>query len=207
MAFRDDYMDLNKELTFDNQVIFISGTPCTGKTTIATELNDYLNNNGCDSTLIKINDLAVEKDLVLGEDPDKYYKVIDIDRLNDVLKDEIAEFKSECSSIPKALVVEGHLSHLCEGADKMIVLRLNPSFLKSRLEARDYTESKVNENLEAEALAVCSAEAYELYDEELNEIDTTDKSIDDVLSVILDVINDNAHYPADSIDFMDWFLS
>ena len=207
MTFRDDYMDLNKELTFDNQVIFISGTPCTGKTTIATELNDYLNNNGCDSTLIKINDLAVEKDLVLGEDPDKYYKVIDIDRLNDVLKDEIAEFKSECSSIPKALVVEGHLSHLCEGADKMVVLRLNPSFLKSRLEARDYTESKVNENLEAEALAVCSAEAYELYDEELNEIDTTDKSIDDVLSVILDVINDNAHYPAGSIDFMDWFLS
>ena len=207
MAFRDDYMDLNKELTFDNQVIFISGTPCTGKTTIATELNDYLINNGCDSILIKINDLAVEKDLVLGEDPDKYYKVIDIDRLNDVLKDEIAEFKSECSSIPKALVVEGHLSHLCEGADKMIVLRLNPSFLKSRLEARDYTESKVNENLEAEALAVCSAEAYELYDEELNEIDTTDKSIDDVLSVILDVINDNAHYPAGSIDFMGWFLS
>ena len=79
--------------------------------------------------------------------------------------------------------------------------------MKSRLEARDYTESKVNENLEAEALAVCSAEAYELYDEELNEIDTTDKSIDDVLSVILDVINDNAHYPAGSIDFMDWFLS
>lgn len=207
MAFRDDYMDLNKELTFDNQVIFISGTPCTGKTTIATELNDYLNNNGCDSTLIKINDLAVEKDLVLGEDPDKYYKVIDIDRLNDVLKDEIAEFKSECSSIPKALVVEGHLSHLCEGADKMIVLRLNPSSLKNRLEARDYAESKVNENLEAEALAVCSAEACELYDEELNEIDTTDKSIDDVLSVILDVINDNAHYPAGDIDFMDWFLS
>ena len=42
---------------------------------------------------------------------------------------------------------------------------------------------------------------------ELNEIDTTDKSIDDVLSVILDVINDNAHYPAGSIDFMGWFLS
>ena len=57
MTFRDDYMDLNNELTFDNLVIFISGTPCTGKTTIATELNDYLNNNGCDSTLIKINEL------------------------------------------------------------------------------------------------------------------------------------------------------
>ena len=207
MTFRDDYMDLNNELTFDNLVIFISGTPCTGKTTIATELNDYLNNNGCDSTLIKINDLALEKDLVLGEDPDKYYKVIDIDRLNDVLGKEIAEFKSMTGSTPKAIIVEGHLSHLCEGADKMIVLRLNPSSLKNRLEARDYAESKVNENLEAEALAVCSAEACELYDDELNEIDTTDKSIAAVLSLIIDVINDNAHYPAGSIDFMDCFLS
>ena len=89
----------------------------------------------------------------------------------------------------------------------MIVLRLNPSSLKNRLEARDYAESKVNENLEAEALAVCSAEACELYDDELNEIDTTDKSIAAVLSLIIDVINDNAHYPAGSIDFMDWFLS
>ena len=202
-------MDLNKELAFDNQVIFISGTPCTGKTTIATELNDYLNNIGCDSTLIKINDLAARKDLIVGEDPDKLYKVIDIEGLNDVLEDEIAEFKSEAmdSNVPKALIVEGHLSHLCEGADKMIVLRLNPSSLKSRLEARDYVESKVNENLEAEALAVCSAEAYELYDNELNEIDTTDKSIDDVLSVVIDIINGKEHYPVGGVDFMDWFLS
>ena len=85
-------------------------------------------------------DFALEKDLVLGEDPDKYYKVIDIDRLNDVLGKEIAEFKSKAGSTPKALIVEGHLSHLCEGADKMIVLRLNPSSLKNRLEARDYAE-------------------------------------------------------------------
>lgn len=209
MVLEDDYMDLNKELAFDNQVIFISGTPCTGKTTIATELNDYLNNIGCDSTLIKINDLAARKDLIVGEDPDKLYKVIDIEGLNDVLEDEIAEFKSEAmdSNVPKALIVEGHLSHLCEGADKMIVLRLNPSSLKSRLEARDYVESKVNENLEAEALAVCSAEAYELYDNELNEIDTTDKSIDDVLSVVIDIINGKEHYPVGDVDFMDWFLS
>lgn len=202
-------MDLNKELSFDNQVIFISGTPCTGKTTIATELNEYLNNNGCDSTLIKINDLAVEKDLVLGEDPDKFYKVIDVDKLNDVLDEEISEFKSKAkdSNVPKALVVEGHLSHLSQGADKMIVLRLNPSSLKNRLQARGYAESKVNENLEAEALAVCSAEAYELYDKELNEVDTTDKSINDVLSIIIDIINDKEHYPVGNIDFMDWFLS
>ena len=41
------------------------------------------------------------------------------------------------------LIVEGHLSHLCEGADKMIILRLNPSILQTRLEERNYTESKI----------------------------------------------------------------
>mgnify|MGYP002509030471 CR=1 FL=1 len=65
--------DLSKDT-----VIFISGTPCTGKTTVATELNEFLSDNGLDSKLIKINDFAFENDLVLGEDPDKFYKVIDI---------------------------------------------------------------------------------------------------------------------------------
>lgn len=201
-------MDLNKEPAFDNVVVFISGTPCTGKTTIAAELNDYLNGHGCDSSLIGINDFSIQNDLVLGEDPDKFYKVIDIDGLDVALNERISSFKSEIgdSNAPKALIVEGHLSHLCQGADKMIVLRLNPASLKKRLEARDYSQSKVNENLEAEALAVCSLEALELYDEELDEIDATDKSVDELLSIILDVINDNAHYLVGSIDFMDWFL-
>ena len=116
-----------------------------------------LSDNGFDSKLIKINDFAFENDLVLGEDPDKLYKVIDIDGLNESLNEEIDK-SSDC-----VLIVEGHLSHLCEGADKMIVLRLNPSILKNRLEERNYSESKIQENLEAEALAVCSAEAYEIY--------------------------------------------
>ena len=101
--------DLSKDT-----VIFISGTPCTGKTTVAANLNDYLSENGFDSKLIKINDFAIENDLVLGEDPDKFYKVIDIDGLNESLNEEIDQ-NSNC-----ILIVEGHLSHLCEGADKMI---------------------------------------------------------------------------------------
>ena len=121
--------DLSKDT-----VIFISGTPCTGKTTVAANLNDYLSDSGFDSKLIKINDFAFENDLVLGEDPDKLYKVIDIDGLNECLSDEIDK-SNDC-----VLIVEGHLSHLCEGADKMIVLRLNPSILKGRLEERNYSE-------------------------------------------------------------------
>lgn len=192
-------MSILNDLSKDT-VIFISGTPCTGKTTVATNLNDYLISNGFNSRLIKINDFALENDLVLGEDPDKLYKVIDIDRLNDCLGVEIKK------NIDNVLIVEGHLSHLCAGADKMIVLRLNPSILKERLEERNYSESKIQENLEAEALAVCSAEAYEIYGGNANEIDASDKSIEEVRDLILEIASGNLECPVGSIDFMDWLL-
>ena len=191
-------MSILKDLSED-AVIFISGTPCTGKTTVATALNDYLAENGFDSKLIKINDFAFENDLVLGEDPDKLYKVIDIDKLNECLNKEIDQNNG-------ILIVEGHLSHLCEGADKMIVLRLNPSILKGRLEERNYAESKIRENLEAEALAVCSAEAYEIYGEKTNEIDVSDRSVEEIRDLILEIASDDLDLPIGSIDFMDWLL-
>ena len=194
--------DLSKDT-----VIFISGTPCTGKTTVANDLNEYLSDNGFNSKLIKINDFAIENDLVLGEDPNKFYKVIDIDRLNGCLNGEINNFLSNDSggSI-KVLIVEGHLSHLCKGADKMIVLRLNPSILEERLKERNYSESKIEENLESEALAVCSAEAYDIYGEKAHEIDVSDKSIEETRDLILEIVNGNLESPLGSIDFMEWFL-
>lgn len=204
----------------NNQVIYISGTPCTGKTTVSTKLNDYFKENDFNTRFIKINDLAIEKDLVLGEDPDKFYKVIDIDKLNLILNEEIDDFlnkssNSDCSDSSlesssessNIVIVEGHLSHLCEGADKMIILRLNPKELESRLKGRDYSDSKINENLEAEALAVCSAEAYEIYGGNASEIDTTNKSIEEVIDMIINIISGQLESPVGSIDFMDWFLN
>ena len=192
-------MSILNDLSKDT-VIFISGTPCTGKTTVASDLNDYLAHNGFHSRLIKVNDFAIENDLVLGEDPDKFYKVIDIDGLNECLNEEISQIGNSI------LIVEGHLSHLCEGADKMIVLRLNPSILKDRLEERNYSESKIQENLEAEALAVCSAEAYDLYGEKTNEIDASDKSVEEIRDLIIAIASDNLECPVGSIDFMEWLL-
>ncbi|MBR5502925.1 MAG: adenylate kinase family protein [Methanobrevibacter sp.] len=197
----------------NNLVIFISGTPCTGKTTISTKLNEFLISNGFNTRFIKINDFAIEKDLVLGEDPDKFYKVIDIDKLNEVLNEEIDNFLKEGhmgdsqDKPSKIVIVEGHLSHLCEGADKMIVLRLHPSELEKRLKERNYSDSKIKENLEAEALAVCSAEAYETYGENASEIDTTIKSMDEVLELIINIMSGDLNSPVGSIDFMDWFLN
>ena len=59
------------------QSIFISGTPCVGKTTISEVLADKLN-----CKLVKINDLAIENDFVLGIDDEKGYKIIDVAKLD-----------------------------------------------------------------------------------------------------------------------------
>ena len=176
------------------QTIFITGTPCTGKTTVSEVLSNNLN-----CKLIKINDLAIENDFVLGIDEDKGYKVIDIDALDDKVSQIICESD-------ELLVFEGHLSHLCSGADKVIVLRVHPDILRERLEARGYSESKIRENLEAEALGVCSAEAFDEYGDRISEIDASDLSIDEIVCLINDVISDKRVFPVGEVNFMDWLI-
>lgn len=170
--------------------IFITGTPCTGKTTLASRLNGHL---------IKINDLAISHGLVLGVDEKKGYKVIDIDRLSE----HVYELARNCDEL---LIFEGHLSHLCDGADKVIVLRVHPDILRKRLEEREYSEAKVRENLEAEALGVCTAEAYEKYSDRVFEIDVSHLSVDETVGLVERIIDGEIDCPAGEIDFMDWLI-
>ena len=172
------------------EAIFITGTPCTGKTTVASKLN---------GRLIKINELAISNDFILGIDDEKGYKVIDIEKLSDYVYSLIAN----CS---EKLIFEGHLSHLCEGASKVIVLRVRPEILEKRLMARNYSEAKIRENLEAEAMGVCSMEAYENYDDDVIELDVSDLSIDEVEDLVEDAIAGNVDSPVGSVDFMEWLV-
>ena len=177
------------------KTIFITGTPCTGKTTVSEVLSNRL---GC--KLIKINDLAIENDFVLGIDEDKGYKVIDIDALNEKVSDIIAESD-------ELIIFEGHLAHLCSGADKVIVLRVHPDILRTRLEGRNYSDSKIRENLEAEAMGVCTAEAFDEYGDRISEIDVSDLSVDEAVDLIGDVILDEVDFPVGEVDFMGWLIS
>ncbi|MBQ2653829.1 MAG: adenylate kinase family protein [Methanobrevibacter sp.] len=174
--------------------IFITGTPCTGKTTVSEVLSEKLN-----CKLIKINDLAIDNGFVLGIDEDKGYKVIDIPRLND-------EVSQIISNSDEMLIFEGHLAHLCNGADKVIVLRVRPDILRSRLEERNYSESKIQENLEAEAMGVCTAEAYDIYGDDVSEIDVSDLTVDEIVELIIKVVNCDIKFPIGDVDFMDWLI-
>ena len=136
---------------------------------------------------------------MLGVDEYKGYKVIDIDKLSRY----VDELITNCDEL---LIFEGHLSHLCDGADKVIVLRVRPDILKTRLEARNYSDAKIRENLEAEALGVCSTEAFEKYPESTYDLDVTDLTIDEAVELVEDVIANGGNYPVGSVDFIDWLL-
>lgn len=170
--------------------VFITGTPCTGKTTVASKLKGHL---------IKINDVAISHGFVLGVDEDKGYKVIDIPRLSN----HIYELTQNCD---ETLIVEGHLSHLCDGADKVVVLRVHPQELEKRLNERNYSPSKIRENLEAEALGVCTQEAYEKYPDKIYEIDVTRMTVGEIAELIEDITENGGEYPAGNVDFMQWLI-
>ena len=176
-----------------SNIIFISGTPCTGKTTVSEVLSKKLNYD-----LIKINDLAIDNNLVLGIDDDKGYKIIDVDALNNLLCEIISQKDN--------LIVEGHLSHLCSGADKLIILRCRPEILQERLALRNYSDAKIHENLEAEAIGVCSAESLDIYENNVYELDVSDLTIDEIVLTLVDVIGGKEKLSFGEIDFMDWLL-
>ena len=62
-------------------------------------------------------------------------------------------------------------------ADLVIVLRCNPDVLKERLSTRNWKDAKIHENVSAEILGICTEESYELYGDNVQEIETCDKTI------------------------------
>lgn len=164
--------------------IALTGTPGTGKTTIAALL-PY--------RAIDINSM-VKAGMNLGKDPDRGCLEADMDALAGYLKDLDCE---------ETVILEGHFSH--HFADWAIVLRLEPSALRPRLEARGYSVSKIQENLEAEALDVILVEAAELCSR-VDEIDTTGKSPQQVAEMVKEIIEGRLHLPPGQVDWLMEFF-
>ncbi len=113
-------------------LIALTGTPGTGKSTVAAEL--ALRGH----RVIRSNDTIGP--YILERDEDQDTNIVDTEKWSS----EFPEHEG---------IVEGHLSHLLN-ADRIIVLRCRPDVLKKRLEMRGYPPEKVIENVEAEILDV-----------------------------------------------------
>ncbi len=175
-------------------IILITGTPGVGKTTVSSILSEKLN-----ARLININELVDEKHIYTGIDEERGYKIVDLDALFNELDEIIRKINSD-----KYIIIEGHLSHFFENSDLMIVLRANPDVLRDRMKTKGWKEAKIRENIEAEAIDVCSYEAFEIHGDKVNEIDTSGISPEEVADLIIDVINGDKRFSAGSVDFLEY---
>jgi len=168
-------------------MISITGTPGTGKTAIASclresgehviDLNRYIEENGLKERFDKKRDT---------------YNV-DVEKLNRSL-----------STYPRGdenIFMEGHLSHFLD-CDVVIVVRCNPSVLHERLKKRNYSEQKITENVQAEALDVILCESVE-NNAHVFEIDNTSCTVEQAASMIIDIVagRTNGHEPG-SVDWL-----
>lgn len=162
----------------------MTGTPGTGKTTVAALLR---------YRVLDINSL-VRGGMNLGQDPERGCLEADMD----ALAGHLDSLESE-----ETVILEGHFSH--HFADWAIVLRLSPAALRLRLEKRGYSQSKIRENLEAEALDVILVEAVEMC-RRVDEIDTTGRSADEVAAMIEDIIEGRLYLPPGQADWLEDFF-
>ena len=161
-------------------MIAITGTPGTGKTTVA----EVLRRRGY--VVLNVNELAEKYGCVVGEEEGT--KIVDIDCLEKIEVE--ADF------------VEGHLSHYLK-VDAIVVLRCRPDVLYERLLGKGWDEEKIRENVEAELIDYILVEAIER-GKVVHEIDTTNLNPEEVADKIEEILK-GKHYPPGNVDWLSEF--
>jgi adenylate kinase len=172
----------------------ISGTPGTGKTTLATELAKSIKYK-----FIDMGELATSEHIYLKVDTKRNTKIIDERKLAKRLEKEIIANGGK-------VVASGHYAEILNPrlVERVIVLRTHPDELRRRLSQRGWSPEKIQENLEAEILGVCSSNVLRRYGKErVHEIDTTKLSPDDTLRIALEIIKSKDEiYAVGSINWL-----
>ena len=136
------------------KVICVSGTPGTGKTTISIRLSKELGFN-----YIGVNKLVSRHKISEGYDEKRKTKIVDVDKLNRILIDEITKMK--LNKKYKGIIIDSHLSHYLpkKYVNFCIITKCGISELSKRLKKKKFHKEKILENLQSEIFEVCLNEA------------------------------------------------
>jgi adenylate kinase len=186
-------------------LIGLTGTPGTGKTSVSRLLEMKRS-----WKVIHLNDLIKEKHLFTEIDEKRDAVIADMELIRKYIQETSNgnELKEEHGGENEVVIIESHLAHYI--ADIVIVLRACPPELEMRLKTRGYSEEKIKENIEAEALDVILIEAFE-WCEKVFEVNTTGKGVEEVGQDIEKIIDNILHgneaelseYKPGSIDWID----
>ena len=190
--------------------VALTGTPGTGKTTVADRLAEGSDRDG-DVDVVHLNNVVRDHGLTERTDEEWGSLVVDLEAVAEWLADRPATESG-------TTVVESHLAHLFD-VDRVVVLRCHPAELVERLEARAAAEThdppkspemvarSAEENAEAEALDVVLAEAVDRHGEaNVYEVDTTGRAPDAVAEDVWAVLRGARDPSAGDVDFTEWLV-
>lgn len=181
------------------ELVIISGTPGTGKTSVSNKISEMINAN-----VITLNELAISEGLIHDFDKKRDTNIVDIDKLVSHVLKLIEELKKKGI---KLVIIESHFSDIVPNniINHAFVLRCEPDVLRDRIEKRGYGKEKIAENIQAEILGNCANYLIKKKLEiPLLEIDTTKLEVEAVSSIIIDIIQDNRNMEKYQVGKVDW---
>lgn len=162
--------------------VALTGTPGTGKSTIADMIDQGFR-------VVHVNEL-IKDGYNMGMDEERNCLIADLPRLSKYAK-----------SLKEDVILEGHTSHLLP-VDTIIVLRSSPTALQKRLKDRGWSEAKIRENIEAEALDIILVEAMDTH-KKVYEIDTTKMTPMQARDAVMEAIRGTDKYTPGGVDFSE----
>merc|ERR1711976_406174 len=138
--------------------ILITGTPGTGKTTMAAEVAQRLG-----ITHVNIGEIAKENNYYDGYDEALQSHILDEDKLLDDLELRLGDERLDSN------ICDYHSSEMFPERwfDLVVVLRCPSDILFKRLETRNYSQHKIQQNVEAEIFQTILDEAKDSYKPEI----------------------------------------
>jgi adenylate kinase len=132
------------------KIICVTGTPGTGKTTVAQRLAKKGS-----FRYVDVNAVIAKQKLSEGYDRKNKCKIVDVKKLSRAILDHVKNEKIDVA------VVDSHLSHYipAKSVALCLVTKCNLKLLKQRMKRRGYSDNKIKENLECEIMDVCLSDA------------------------------------------------
>jgi len=177
------------------RVILVTGTPCVGKTSVARLLASKL-----DALYVNLTELAVRENLISGKDEERDSIIVDENRM----RHKIREIIEGCDQ--NDIVIDGHYAVSVVPKKRVtyvFVLRRDPVELRKFMEQCGFSGRKLWENLASEILDVCLVDALNVHGKEkVCELDVTGKSVEEVISEILDVLGGHKECQVGIVDWL-----
>lgn len=149
------------------QALAISGTPGSGKTAVGALLAERL-----DVEVLELSQLVEREKMYSNQDVARATLIANVE----ILEKYLATLLSQAKRIHLVL---GHYADIVPDAflKSLVVLRCHPKILTERLRERQWSTTKILENIQAEILGECTSQALLRHPpEKIFEVDVSHKS-------------------------------